>query len=287
MNNDDLPNVKQINRVAKVIKVDESGNVKESNEILPEEQAKNENVEKLESIQDKNASNDSSTAIFITVILIIIACVAFFIVYIYLPNNYHRVSGNEGTPTTKIQEYYFDIFDLSNNDIDFQTEVKINDKFTLKVEDLNAKKNIKVNDITIATANKVYQKASIVDNILFIFLINNEPRQNRVIGVTSDGKILANISSIKNMSGMSVNEVVFNPTGITLIASRVYNNKLILSSNFGDVNGSDICNSSSSEEMLATGNFEISYKGNNELSDAKKISGETIKEYVKNNNMCQ
>ena len=287
MNNDELPNVKQINRIAKVIKVDESGNVKESNEILPEEPIKNENVEKLESIQDKNVSHDSSTAIFITVILIIIACVAFFIVYIYLPNNYHGVTGNEGTPTTKTPEYYFDIFDLSDNDIDFQTEVKLNDKFTLKVEDLNAKKNIKVNDITIATANKVYKKASIVDNILFIFLINNEPRQNRVIGITSDGKILADISSIKNMSGMSVNEVVFNPTGITLMASRIYNNKLILSSNFGDVNGSDICNSSSSEELLATGNFEISYKGNNELSDAKKISGETIKEYVKNNNMCQ
>ena len=287
MNNDELPKVKQINRIAKVIKVDEFGNVKESNEILPEEPIKNENVEKLDNIQDKNVSHDSSTAIFITVILIIIACVAFFIVYIYLPNNYHGVSGNEGTPTTKTPEYYFDIFDLSDNDIDFQTEVKLNDKFTLKVEDLNAKKNIKVNDFIIATANKVYKKAAIVDNILFMFLINNKPRQNRVIGVTADGKILADISSIQKMSGMSVNEVIFNPTGITLMASRIYNNKLILSSNFGDVNGSDICNSSTSEEMLATGKFEINYKGNNKLSDAKKISGETIKEYVKNNNMCQ
>lgn len=287
MNNDELPKVKQINRIAKVIKVDEFGNVKESNETLPEEPIKNENVEKLDNIQDENFSHDSSTAIFITVILIIIACVAFFIVYIYLPNNYHGITGNEETPTTKPQEYYFDIIDLSDNDIDFQTEMKINDKFMLKVEDLNAKKNIKVNDFIIATANKIYKKVSIVDNILFMFLINNEPRQNRVIGVTTDGKILADISSIPKMSGMSVNEVIFNPTGITLIASRIYDSKLILSSNFGDVNGSDICNSSSSEELLATGNFEISYKGNNELSDAKKISGETIKEYVKNNNMCQ
>ena len=287
MNNDDLPKVKQINRIAKVIKVDEFGNVKESNETLPEEPIKNENVEKLESIQDKNVSHDSSTAIFITVILIIIACVAFFIVYIYLPNNYHGITGNEETPTTKTQEYYFDLIDLSDNDIDFQTEIKINDKFMLKVEDLNAKKNIKVNDFIIATANKVYKKAAIVDNILFMFLINNEPRQNRVIGVTADGKILADISSIQKMSGMSVNEVIFNPTGITLIASRIYNSKLILSSNFGDVNGSDICNSSTSEEMLATGKFEINYKGNNKLSDAKIISGETMKEYVKNNNMCQ
>lgn len=287
MNNDELPKVKQINRIAKVIKVDEFGNVKESNEILPEEPIKNENVEKLDNIQDKNVSHDSSTAIFITVILIIIACVAFFIVYIYLPNNYHGITGNEETPTTKTQEYYFDLIDLSDNDIDFQTEIKINDKFMLKVEDLNAKKNIKVNDFIIATANKIYKKAAIVDNILFMFLINNEPRQNRVIGVTADGKILADISSIQKMSGMSVNEVIFNPTGITLMASRIYNNKLILSSNFGDVNGSDICNSSTSEEMLATGKFEINYKGNNKLSDAKKISGETIKEYVKNNNMCQ
>ena len=287
MNNDELPKVKQINRIAKVIKVDEFGNVKESNEILPEEPIKNENVEKLESIQDKNVSHDSSTAIFITVILIIIACVAFFIVYIYLPNNYHGITGNEETPTTKTPEYYFDLIDLSDNDIDFQTEIKINDKFMLKVEDLNAKKNIKVNDFIIATANKIYKKAAIVDNILFMFLINNEPRQNRVIGVTADGKILADISSIQKMSGMSVNEVIFNPTGITLMASRIYNSKLILSSNFGDVNGSDICNSSTSEEMLATGKFEINYKGNNKLSDAKKISGETIKEYVKNNNMCQ
>ncbi len=287
MNNDELPKVKQINRIAKVIKVDEFGNVKESNETLPEEPIKNENVEKLDNIQDENFSHDSSTAIFITVILIIIACVAFFIVYIYLPNNYHGVSGNEETPTTKIQEYYFDIIDLSDNDIDFQTEMKINDKFMLKVEDLNAKKNIKVNDFIIATANKIYKKVSIVDNILFMFLINNEPRQNRVIGVTTDGKILADISSIPKMSGMSVNEVIFNPTGITLIASRIYDSKLILSSNFGDVNGSDICNSSSSEELLATGEFEINYKGNNKLSDAKKISGETIKEYVNNNNMCQ
>lgn len=287
MNNDELPKVKQINRIAKVIKVDEFGNVKESNEILPEEPIKNENVEKLDNIQDKNVSHDSSTAIFITVILIIIACVAFFIVYIYLPNNYHGITGNEETPTTKTQEYYFDLIDLSDNDIDFQTEIKINDKFMLKVEDLNAKKNIKVNDFIIATANKVYKKAAIVDNILFMFLINNEPRQNRVIGVTTDGKILADISSIPKMSGMSVNEVIFNPTGITLIASRIYDSKLILSSNFGDVNGSDICNSSTSEEMIATGEFEINYKGNNKLSDAKKISGETIKEYVKNNNMCQ
>lgn len=287
MNNDELPKVKQINRIAKVIKVDEFGNVKESNETLPEEPIKNENVEKLDNIQDENFSHDSSTAIFITVILIIIACVAFFIVYIYLPNNYHGVSGNEETPTTKIQEYYFDIIDLSDNDIDFQTEMKINDKFMLKVEDLNAKKNIKVNDFIIATANKIYKKVSIVDNILFMFLINNEPRQNRVIGVTTDGKILADISSIPKMSGMSVNEVIFNPTGITLIASRIYDSKLILSSNFGDVNGSDVCNSSTSEELLATGEFEVNYKGNNKLSDAKKISGETIKEYVNNNNMCQ
>lgn len=287
MNNDELPKVKQINRIAKVIKVDEFGNVKESNETLPEEPIKNENVEKLDNIQDENFSHDSSTAIFITVILIIIACVAFFIVYIYLPNNYHGITGNEETPTTKNQEYYFDIIDLSDNDIDFQTEMKINDKFMLKIEDLNAKKNIKVNDFIIATANKIYKKVSIVDNILFMFLINNEPRQNRVIGVTTDGKILADISSIPKMSGMSVNEVIFNPTGITLIASRIYDSKLILSSNFGDVNGSDICNSSTSEEMIATGEFEINYKGNNKLSDAKKISGETIKEYVKNNNMCQ
>lgn len=287
MNNDELPKVKQINRIAKVIKVDEFGNVKESNETLPEEPIKNENVEKLDNIQDENFSHDSSTAIFITVILIIIACVAFFIVYIYLPNNYHGITGNEETPTTKNQEYYFDIIDLSDNDIDFQTEMKINDKFMLKVEDLNAKKNIKVNNFIIATANKIYKKVSIVDNILFMFLINNEPRQNRVIGVTTDGKILADISSIPKMSGMSVNEVIFNPTGITLIASRIYDSKLILSSNFGDVNGSDICNSSTSEEMLATGEFEINYKGNNKLSDAKKISGETIKEYVDNNNMCQ
>lgn len=287
MNNDELPKVKQINRIAKVIKVDEFGNVKESNETLPEEPIKNENVEKLDNIQDENFSHDSSTAIFITVILIIIACVAFFIVYIYLPNNYHGITGNEETPTTKTQEYYFDIIDLSDNDIDFQTEMKINDKFMLKVDDLNAKKNIKVNDFIIATANKIYKKVSIVDNILFMFLINNEPRQNRVIGVTTDGKILADISSIPKMSGMSVNEVIFNPTGITLIASRIYDSKLILSSNFGDVNGSDICNSSTSEEMLATGKFEVNYKGNNKLSDAKKISGETIKEYVNNNNMCQ
>lgn len=287
MNNDELPKVKQINRIAKVIKVDEFGNVKESNETLPEEHIKNENVEKLDNIQDENFSHDSSTAIFITVILIIIACVAFFIVYIYLPNNYHGITGNEETPTTKTQEYYFDIIDLSDNDIDFQTEMKINDKFMLKIEDLNAKKNIKVNDFIIATANKIYKKVSIVDNILFMFLINNEPRQNRVIGVTTDGKILADISSIPKMSGMSVNEVIFNPTGITLIASRIYDSKLILSSNFGDVNGSDICNSSTSEEMLATGKFEVNYKGNNKLSDAKKISGQTIKEYVNNNNMCQ
>lgn len=287
MNNDELPKVKQINRIAKVIKVDEFGNVKESNETLPEEPIKNENVEKLDNIQDENFSHDSSTAIFITVILIIIACVAFFIVYIYLPNNYHGITGNEETPTTKNQEYYFDIIDLSDNDIDFQTEMKINDKFMLKVEDLNAKKNIKVNDFIIATANKIYKKVSIVDNILFMFLINNEPRQNRVIGVTTDGKILADISSIPKMSGMSVNEVIFNPTGITLITSRIYDSKLILSSNFGDVNGSDVCNSSTSEEMIATGEFEINYKGNNKLSDAKKISGQTIKEYVNNNNMCQ
>lgn len=286
MNNDDLPKVKQINRLAKVIKIDENGNVKESNEILPEETIKSSNVENLENIQSKNVYHDSSTAIFITVILIIIACFAFFIVYIYLPNNYHGITGDEKT-TTKTQEYYFDIFDLSDNDIDFQTEVKVNDKFTLKVEDLNDKKNIKINDVNVATANKIYKKASVVDNILFIFLINNEPRQNRIIGLSSEGKIVADISSIKSVAGMSIDNVVFNPTGITLIASRVYNNKLILSSNFGDVNGSDICNSASSEEMLATGNFEVSYKGNNELSDAKKISGETIKEYVINNNMCQ
>ena len=47
--------------------------------------------------------------------------------------------------------------------------MKINDKFMLKVEDLNAKKNIKVNDFIIATANKIYKKVSIVDNILFMF----------------------------------------------------------------------------------------------------------------------
>lgn len=227
---------------------------------------------------------DSSTIIFIIVILIILASFLFFLIYVYKPNNYYAKPST--STTTSSQNYYFEIIDINDVDISFEIEKSVNDHFKLALRKNNDKFDIVVNDKIVAVSNTLYNKVAIVDDILFIYL-KGEPRQNRLIGISSDSEILINMTNIENVSGMAITDVVFNPDSINVIASRVYNNKLILSNNFGDVNGTDICNSKDVKDLLISANYELSYKGNKKFNDLVKVSGIGIKEYIEKNNLCK
>lgn len=273
MDDDKIP---QINRVAKVIKVDEqkSNDVKSSGEFM------------FENTHEKHhEEHDPSTAIFITIILIIIAAFLFFIVYIYIPNK--KVIANIPTKTTteKKNKYYFNVIDISLNDISTEFSYSLN-KFKINVVSGNGKNQILVNNVNIGECDRLEPKVSIVDNILFLFLKNNLPRQNRLIGINEDGKIIVNLTGVNSLSGMSLEKVSFNTDSINLEVSRIYDGKLILSSNFGDTTGSPLCNSKDSKDLLVIGNYELSYKGNKEMNELVLISGSSISEYVKANNLC-
>ena len=273
MDDDKIP---QINRVAKVNKVDEqnSNDVKSSGEFM------------FENTHEKHREeHDPSTAIFITIILIIIAAFLFFIVYIYIPNK--KVIANIPTKTTseKKNKYYFNVIDISLNDISTEFSYSLN-KFKINVVSGNGKNQILVNNVNIGECDRLEPRVSIVDNILFLFLKNNLPRQNRLIGINEDGKIIVNLTGVNSLSGMSLEKVSFNTDSINLEVSRIYDGKLILSSNFGDTTGSPLCNSKDSKDLLVLGNYELSYKGNKEMNELVLISGSSISEYVKANNLC-
>ena len=273
MDDDKIP---QINRVAKVIKVDEQNNndVKSSGEFMFEN-----------TYEKHHEEHDPSTAIFITIILIIIAAFLFFIVYIYIPNK--KVIANIPTKATseKKNKYYFNVIDISLNDISTEFSYSLN-KFKINVVSGNRKNQILVNNVNIGECDRLEPKVSIVDNILFLFLKNNLPRQNRLIGINEDGKIIVNLTGVNSLSGMSLEKVSFNTDSINLEVSRIYDGKLILSSNFGDTTGSPLCNSKDSKDLLVLGNYELSYKGNKEMNELVLISGSSISEYVKANNLC-
>jgi len=273
MDDDKIP---QINRVAKVIKVDEqnSNDVKSSGEFMCEN-----------TYEKHHEEHDPSTAIFITIILIIIAAFLFFIVYIYIPNK--KVIANIPTKTTseKKNKYYFNVIDISLNDISTEFSYSLNN-FKINVVSGNGKNQILVNNVNIGECDRLEPKVSIVDNILFLFLKNNLPRQNRLIGINEDGKIIVNLTGVNSLSGMSLEKVSFNTDSINLEVSRIYDGKLILSSNFGDTTGSPLCNSKDSKDLLVLGNYELSYKGNKEMNELVLISGSSISEYVKENNLC-
>lgn len=273
MDDDKIP---QINRVAKVIKVDEQ----DSNDVKPSGDFMCENTH-----EKHREEHDPSTAIFITIILIIIAAFLFFIVYIYIPNK--KVIANIPTKTTseKKNKYYFNVIDISLNDISTEFSYSLN-KFKINVFSGNGKNQILVNNVNIGECDRLEPKVSIVDNILFLFLKNNLPRQNRLIGINEDGKIIVNLTGVNSLSGMSLEKVSFNTDSINLEVSRIYDGKLILSSNFGDTTGSPLCNSKDSKDLLVIGNYELSYKGNKEMNELVLISGSSISEYVKANNLC-
>lgn len=273
MDDDKIP---QINRVAKVIKVDEQN----SNDVKPSSDFMCENT-----YEKHHEEHDPSTAIFITIILIIIAAFLFFIVYIYIPNK--KVIANIPTKTTseKKNKYYFNVIDISLNDISTEFSYSLN-KFKINVVSGNGKNQILVNNVNIGECDRLEPKVSIVDNILFLFLKNNLPRQNRLIGINEDGKIIVNLTGVNSLSGMSLEKVSFNTDSINLEVSRIYDGKLILSSNFGDTTGSPLCNSKDSKDLLVIGNYELSYKGNKEMNELVLISGSSISEYVKANNLC-
>lgn len=273
MDDDKIP---QINRVAKVIKVDEQN----SNDVKPSGELMCENT-----YEKHREEHDPSTAIFITIILIIIAAFLFFIVYIYIPNK--KVIANIPTKTTseKKNKYYFNVIDISLNDISTEFSYSLN-KFKINVVSGNGKNQILVNNVNIGECDRLEPRVSIVDNILFLFLKNNLPRQNRLIGINEDGKIIVNLTGVNSLSGMSLEKVSFNTDSINLEVSRIYDGKLILSSNFGDTTGSPLCNSKDSKDLLVLGNYELSYKGNKEMNELVLISGSSISEYVKANNLC-
>lgn len=273
MDDDKIP---QINRVAKVIKVDEQ----DSNDVKPSGDFMCENTH-----EKHREEHDPSTAIFITIILIIIAAFLFFIVYIYIPNK--KVIANIPTKTTseKKNKYYFNVIDISLNDISTEFSYSLN-KFKINVVSGNGKNQILVNNVNIGECDRLEPRVSIVDNILFLFLKNNLPRQNRLIGINEDGKIIVNLTGVNSLSGMSLESVSFNTDSINLEVSRIYDGKLILSSNFGDTTGSPLCNSKDSKDLLVLGNYELSYKGNKEMNELVLISGSSISEYVKANNLC-
>lgn len=248
-------NRKPINRVAKIIKVGEKNETK--------------------TVEEKET--DHSTIIFILTILIIIACFLFYIIYIYAPNNYYAKE-KEQMETSAIK-YYFNVLELASNDIDSPQEINV-ENFKINLVANENKFDIIINNHKIGTFNKLNRKVAIVDNILFVYLKNNEPRQNKLIGYSLDNEIIYDLYNIENVGGMVIEDVVFNPDTINIVASRIYDNRLILSSNYGDTVGRDLCLANETKNILISGNYELTYQGNKKFNDLVKITGTYLEDYI-------
>ena len=260
VNNGPTPN-QQINRVATPIQVSNTNNTGVSQEKVNNTlNAIPPKKERPKQVKTKKVdTHDPTNALFVTILLIIFAClVAFLGLYIvpkYLDNRSRDYTYNDGEEitTTQVVNNQINTLKLSDNKyINVDSTFNVKEMFVLGLVGNGTNFDLYVNNKKISSCDYMLSTVGVVDDVLIIAIKNNAIRTTKLYAITKDGEIILDIYALD--SGMVLNDddfVVFNSISLVLLASRVVDNNLITENTFGLSTGLNLC----SEELMSGKNI--------------------------------
>ena len=311
-NGNNLRQPKSINRIIAPIKVDGTGaTLEEQKQIVEEQQieinkqvqGKKEEVKEQVNIK-KIKEHDSTTMVFIVVLLIILAVLTAFIFFFILPR-YLDVKNGKYAYNDKVinniseeDKYYFRDFKLTDDEfVITDANFNVSQEFNINVKNAGNFLNIYVNNILVTTCNQLYNTVAVVDDLIIMAIKNNQLRTTKVIAVDINGNIIKEFYNIGDSDGLVTleqgNSFIVNSSSFVLITSRVIDTNLILSNEYGESDGIDICDKEElnklnlEDNMLVMANFLIKYEGNHQFSSPTKIGDIKLKEYIDINKYCK
>lgn len=250
--------------------------------------------------------HDPSTMIFITILLIILAVLCAFVFYIILPrieaNKKERLDFNDGTTTTVapvVNRVEIKSLNINNgNAITSAGNYTVDNTFTVTTtSNLNGGIDISINNNNVTSTKKIFGTVGRIDEIIIMALADGDVRNNRLVIYDKNGALIKEVKNFEGADGMLLtnerNGYNFSGNSIIVLASRVKDNKIILSNEPGVVDGIDICDKNLlaskniSDSFMVIGSYSITYKGNNEFSDPFSVNNVTLLEYRDSNNFCR
>ena len=306
-------NFKPINRVATPIKLDESGQRIDSvdNPVILTEEMKSEIIEerkieeqnkKIEAKNKKIEEHDPSTAIFVVVLLIILAVlVAFIFLYIipvYQEGQKNKYEYNDRTEVITTEKITYKITPYT-----LDSTVYIDKNFASNVEGFSISflsngftYDLRVNDKLITKTDILLPKAAMVDDLLLLTVQDKRSRTTRLYAIDNAGNVVKEFYNLGD-DGMVLlpdsSSVIFNNVNFVLLGSRVIGSKLILSNDFGVTDGVNICSKDAldsvnvDETFRVLSTYTVEYLGNHNFSEPRFINGTSLADYKTVNNLCR
>lgn len=247
---------------------------------------------------------DPSTMIFVTILLIILAVLCAFIFYVILPRieaNSQPVEYNDGSTTTISPVSVVPTIKTNSinngNAVTSAGTYTIDSSFTITTSANGNSIDVNINGNKVTSTKKIFSNIGRVDDVIILILADGDIRSNRVVIYDKNASLVKEIKQFEDVDGMLLlNEpsgYIFSSNNLILLASRVNNNKIILNSEFGSVDGIDLCNfeelqnNKISDSFMVMASYSLSYEGNNEFASPYKINDVTLQEYRDSNNLCR
>lgn len=278
---------KQINRIATPIQV-----TKENNVI--EEPVKTQEEKEIKPIKAKKHEKKQ-----ISKIQIVEALIGLFVIGIIVSASYLLILTKNKSNTLKYNDaktsqvgdgrsFFFGSETLSESlylaeNIDYAIE-----NFTIK----QIGNTLYVNNIAIATKENFSSTVGLIDDLMLITGSDSSTRTTTLYVISSTGEKVLEMYNIGDISGMVLKDdasVFYGSESVTLSASNVINDQIILNNNTS--NRVTICDE---EELFKNSiensrpvniNYAFLYEGNHSFKlEATNI--ESLEEYKKNNNYC-
>lgn len=304
-NNDDNKKIRQINRIATPIKLDQNGQRIESddNPVILTVEEKNELREERR-IEEKNRKieeHDPSTAIFVVVLLIIfailVAFIYFYVVPKYIESRGYNLEYNDKPKTTTTAKKTYPLTQYTLIDTVYINNANVFNinNFEIEYEYNGTNFNLIVNGTMVDKSDYLLPKVAIVDDLLLIATQDRGLRTTTLYAVDEVGVVIKEWYNLADMDGMVLlpdsSSIIFNNVNFVLLGSRVVGKELILENTFGKVTGVNLCNESLvehnvDEKFLVLGTFTIEYLGNHEFSEPRLIHSTSIVDYKTINNLC-
>ncbi len=281
---------KQINRIATPIRLDEHGTPLPSDEKKEKKRVPNKRTKKRQ-------DHDPSTMIFITVLLIILAILCAFAFFYVIPRYMEQRQMSERTTTTtttRRTNASSVITSLSINNGSVLNALgfyEVDDAFSLELNEATDGFNIAVNGVVVTQADEVMANVGRVDDIILFQVQNTDERFSRLLGVTTEGKIIYTLDYISDAMALlrDSSSVVYNRISFVALSSKIDGTKLFTKRDEQPV---DICDTAALSELgiddnfVVMGNYSIEYLGNQEFATPVSISNVTLGEYKTVNNLC-
>lgn len=291
MNNNNNHVIKQINRVATPIKVDQNGNRIEEPVTQPNNTFENVKMSDVNTVNTQTKEHDPSTMIFITVMLLIFACATAYICYILLVREDEYQTSKYGYNDTKVISDRVGSVKVNkvilNNGVNIigEYENSVNNFFNINK---NSNNDITVNDKYICTNEILFSKFIVVGDNLVFGVKDIAERTTMIYIVDEEGNIVNKYYNLDDENGMVLGDtsntfdVVSNE--VVLYFSRVSGTKVFNSIEYGSTEYLNICDVDNT--FNASLNLELIYQGNNKFKE-NKTDIITVGTYKGNNYLCR